>query len=265
MGEYNMNHTKFGIRWKQQVKAGELALGGHIFMPHSSIAEAMVYFGYKYLWIDGEHGAFVKEQILSHIVTVNGAGAGAFVRATTGDSNIIKPILEMGPDGIIIPMVCTAEQARDVIAACTYPPKGIRGYGPRRIAKYGAVNDADYLADLEKEDNLVKLIQIEHIDAVNNIDGILDVEGIDGVVVGPCDLSGSIGILAQLKHPELRSQCEKVIQKCKARHIPCGTSIGPGDEEFIRFWLDRKVEFLFCGDEFSLIKAGIDATVRKIM
>ncbi|MDR2434671.1 MAG: hypothetical protein LBD47_08895, partial [Treponema sp.] len=72
-------------------------------------------------------------------------------------------------------------------------------------------------------------------------------------------------ILAQLKQPVLRSHCENVIQKCKARRIPCGTSIGPGDQEFIRFWLDRKVDFLFCGDEFSLIKAGIDGTVRKIM
>jgi 2-keto-3-deoxy-L-rhamnonate aldolase RhmA len=260
-----MNRTKFGIRWKQQVRTDQLALGGHIFMPNLSVAEAMVYFGYKYLWIDGEHGAFDREQILSHIITVNGAGAGAFVRVASRDPNVIKPVLEMGPDGIIIPMVCTAGQAKDVVAACTYPPKGIRGFGPRRAARYGALSDADYLADVTEEDNLVKLIQIEHIDAVNNIDEILDVEGIDGVIIGPCDLSGSIGILAQLKQPELRAHCEKIIQKCKARHIPCGTSIGPGDQEFIRFWLDRKVDFLFCGDEFSLIKAGIDGTVRKIM
>ncbi|MDR1586178.1 MAG: hypothetical protein LBS57_01840 [Treponema sp.] len=102
------------------------------------------------------------------------------------------------------------------------------------------------------------------MDAVNNIDEILAVEGIDGVVVGPCDLSGSMGLLAQLKNPLVREQCEKVIQKCKAHHIPCGTSIGPGDAEFIQFWLGRKVDFIFCGDEFSLIKAGIAATVGKI-
>ncbi|MDR0585049.1 MAG: 4-hydroxy-3-methylbut-2-en-1-yl diphosphate synthase [Treponema sp.] len=254
----------YGKEWKRRLKNGEFLYGGHIFLPNFAMAEAMVCFGYEYLWIDGEHGSFDKEQILAHIIAVNGAGAGAFVRVTSGDPAVIKPVLEMGPDGIIIPMVCTAAEAAGVIAACTYPPKGRRGFGPRRASRYGAVSDQEYLEDISKDDNLVKIVQIEHIDGVHNIDAILEVEGIDGVVIGPCDLSGSIGLLAQIKEPAVLSQCEKVIQSCKARNIPCGVSIGPCDKGFIKYWIDKNVDFIFCGDDISFVKMGAEATGETI-
>jgi 2-keto-3-deoxy-L-rhamnonate aldolase RhmA len=253
--------NNYGRKWKQLVKAGELVVGGHIFMPGPHIAEALVYHGYKYIWIDGEHGAFDKEQILMHIMAVNGAGGGAFVRVTSRDSNVIKPILEMGPDGIIIPMICDVRQAAEAVAACTYPPKGIRGFGPRRAARYGAVSDPDYLEEVLKDDNLVKLIQIEHIDGVNNLDEILKIDGIDGVIIGPCDLSGSLGFLTKIKDPKVLTQIEKIIEKCRVHNIPCGPSIGPADREYVKFWLDRKVNFIFCGDELSFVKMGAEATL----
>jgi 2-keto-3-deoxy-L-rhamnonate aldolase RhmA len=257
-----MLKKKYGSEWKKKLKEGEFILGGHIFLPDAAIAEAMVCFGYQYIWIDGEHGIFDKEQLFSHIVAVNGAGAGAFVRVTSGDPAVIKPVLEMGPDGIIIPMVNSAEEAAKVIAACTYPPRGIRGFGPRRANRYGAVSDQEYLDTID--DALVKIIQIEHKDAVDNIEDILSVKGIDGIVIGPCDLSGSMGLLTQLQHPAVLAQCEKIIASCKAHKIPCGPSIGPTNQDYIKYWLDKKVDFLFCGDELTFVKMGAESTIEKI-
>jgi 2-keto-3-deoxy-L-rhamnonate aldolase RhmA len=253
----------YGNEWKRKLREGEFILGGHIFLPNPAMAEAMACFGYKYIWIDGEHGSYDKGQLLSHITAINGAGAGAFVRVTSGDPAVIKPVLDMGPDGIIVPMVNSAEEAEKVIAACTYPPKGIRGFGPRRANRYGAVSDREYIGAIDEA--LVKIIQIEHKDAVEHIDDILSVKGIDGIVIGANDLSGSMGLLSQIQHPDVLSQCEKVLARCKARKIPCGPSIGPADQDYIRYWLEKKIDFLFCGDELSFVKTGVETTIKKIM
>ncbi|MDR1932105.1 MAG: 4-hydroxy-3-methylbut-2-en-1-yl diphosphate synthase [Spirochaetales bacterium] len=252
----------YGSEWKQKLKAGEFILGGHIFLPNPAMAEALACFGYKYIWIDAEHGAFDKDAILAHIVALNGAGAGAFVRVTSGDPAVIKPLLEMGPDGIIIPNVCSAEEARRGVAACTYPPKGIRGFGPRRASRYGLISDKEYLDSVDG--CLVKIMQIEHRDAVAHIDDILGVEGIDAIIIGPNDLSGSLGLLTQIRHPDVLAQCEKVIRSCKAHGIPCGLSIGPDNADYIKRWLDLDVNFLFCGDDIAFTKMGAEAVMSQI-
>ncbi|MDR1519726.1 MAG: 4-hydroxy-3-methylbut-2-en-1-yl diphosphate synthase, partial [Planctomycetota bacterium] len=114
------------------------------------------------------------------------------------------------------------------------------------------------------DEALVKLVQVEHKDAVRNIDAILEVEGIDGVVIGPYDLSGSLGLLGQLQHPAVLEQCEKVVASCKAHAVPCGPSIGPANDGIIKFWLDRNVDFIFCGDDMTFVSLGVAATLAKI-
>jgi 2-dehydro-3-deoxyglucarate aldolase/4-hydroxy-2-oxoheptanedioate aldolase len=252
----------YGKEWRARVRSGECVLGAVLTMPSIGIAEALACFGYECVWIDGEHGHFDKAQILSHLQAVNGAGAAAFVRVTNGDPFVMKPILEMGPDGIIIPMINTAADAEHAISGCTYPPRGVRGYGPLRARGYYSTSDQDYLAAIN--DSLVKTIQIEHKTGVDNIDEILAVQGVDAVIIGPYDLSASLGILGQVSHPEVRTRCEKVRARCKARGIPCGPSIGPMDDDIIHYWLDLKPDFLFCGDELSFIKTGTETTLAKL-
>lgn len=252
----------FGNQWKERIKKGEILLGGHIFLPNSAMAEAMASFGYEYIWIDGEHGSFDKEEMLNHIVAINSAGSGAFVRVVAGEACFIKPVAEMGPDGIIFPMICTAEEARRAVDACIYPPGGKRGFGPRRANRYGLINDKEYLDSIDKA--LVKVIQIEHKSGVENIDDILKVKGIDGIVIGPYDLSGSLDLLGQLKHPAVLDCCKKVIASCKAHCIPCGTSIGSGDDEYINFWLDQNINFIFCGDDIGFVKTGTESVIKKV-
>ena len=252
----------YGSEWKRRLKAGEFILGGHIFLSNAAIAEAMTCFGYEYLWIDGEHSAFGKGDILAHITAVNGAGAGAIVRVTANETALIKPVLEMGPDGIIVPMVNSEEEAQAFVSTCTYPPKGTRGFGPRRASRYGVLSDEEYLKSIDE--SLIKIIQIEHIKGVENIDRILDVSGIDSVVVGPYDLSGSMNMLGQLLNPDVIDACKHIVERCKAHKIPFGPSIGPENKELLSFWLDLKPEFLFCGDDLCFIKTGTESTIKKI-
>ena len=252
----------FGSEWKRRLRNKEFLIGGHIFLPNPSLAEAMACFGYEFIWIDGEHGPFDKEQILAHITAVNGQGAGAFVRVTLNDPALIKPVLEMGPDGIIIPMVNTAAEAEAAMSACIYPPAGARGFGPRRASRYGTVSDQEYLASINEA--LVKLVQIEHKDAVDNINAILGVKGVDGVVIGPYDLSGSMGLMGQLEHPDVQERCRHVVTRCKAHGTPCGPSIGPANDGIIKFWLDLGADFVFCGDELTFLQMGSVATLAKL-
>ena len=252
----------YGKQWKERVAKGEMVVGGHIFLPNAAMAEAMVSFGYEYLWVDGEHGHFDKEAILSHIIAINGAGGGAFIRVVAGEPLLIKPVLEMGPDGIIFPMICDAQEARRAIDACIYPPGGKRGFGPRRASMYGKISDRDYLDSIDE--SLVKIVQIEHVDGIKNIESILDVKGIDGIVFGPYDLSASLNICGQLKHPDIRACYEKVISACKNRGVPYGVSTGAGDDEYLNYWLDHKADFIFYGDDIGFIRKGTEETLTKI-
>ena len=222
----------------------------------------MACFGYEYLWIDGEHGAYDKEALLAHITAVNGAGAGAIVRVTANEPALIKPVLEMGPNGIIVPMVNSAEEAAAFVSACTYPPRGTRGFGPRRAIRYETISTKEYLETID--DSLVKIVQIEHRKGVENIDSILEVPGVDAVVVGPFDLSGSLGIMGQILHPDMQVACKRIVERCKVHQIPIGPSLGIGNQEVLRFWLDLKPDFMFCGDDLGFVKAGAEATIAKI-
>jgi 2-dehydro-3-deoxyglucarate aldolase/4-hydroxy-2-oxoheptanedioate aldolase len=252
----------FGNEWKRRIRSGEFLHGGHIFLPNSGMAEAMACFGYEFLWIDAEHGTFDREQILTHVTAINGAGAGAFVRVNCGDPAVIKSVLEMGPDGIIIPQVNSAKEAADVIAACCYPPRGIRGFGPRRANRYATIPDSEYIASIDE--SLVKIIQIEHINGVKEIDAILKIPNLDSVVIGAYDLSGSMGLLSQLQHPDVLAACEKAVTACKKAGMPVGPSIGPFDDVYIKWWLSMGVNFMFCGDDISFIQAGTKETLAKV-
>ena len=243
---------------RQKLAAGEVVIGGHTFYMDPAITEALACHGFEFIWIDGEHSAFDKQSTLTHIMAAASGGAASIFRVPWNDPVLVKPILEMGPDGIIFPMICTREDAEKAVKSCQYPPKGVRGFGPRRANGYGAIDTKKYLE--EAESTLLKIVEIEHIDAVHNLPEILKVQGIDLPLVGPNDLSASIGHLGDTRHPEVIKLYEEIIRICKEAGRPFGVSLGAGDHESIKYWIEKGATFIGCGDDISYISMGSKST-----
>ena len=194
---------------------------------------------------------------------IHAGGAAAFVRVPNHEMAHIKPVIECGPDGVIFPMVNTAEQARQCVSICTYPPKGTRGFGPLRGIDYGLKSLDEYLETVDA--SMLKLMQCEHVESVNNLDEILEVPGVDAIVCGPMDLSVSINKHGQFADPEVRALMQVIIDKCKAHKKPFGLSFGGKDMDLIQFWMEQGASFLSMGgpqDYFRMMSQDIIGQVR---
>ncbi len=247
---------------KEKIKKGELVLGSHVFLLDPAIGEQMALYGYDFVWIDAEHSAFDKENILNHIRAIQGSHAAAIVRVVKGDVSFIKPVLEMGPDGIIFPMINTKEEAEIAISVCLYPPRGKRGFGPRRAIKYGLDDTTSYLS--YADNSLLRIVQIETLEGVNNLSSILEVDGIDAVMIGPNDLSFSLGCRGDMWDKKVLNHIDTIIKTSKERGVIVGISLGNSDMPFVKEMVQRGIDFLSCGDDISFIAQGSSQTISTI-
>lgn len=177
-------------------------------MAHISIAEILAASGYDWVVIETEHTAIDVSEVLPLIVAIERHGCVPLVRLAWNDPIQAKAVLDSGAAGVLVPMVNSAEDARAAVQAVKYPPVGKRGVGLARAQGYGATFD-EYVRR-SNEDSLL-IVQIEHIDAVRNIDEIVAVEGIDGTFIGPYDLSSSMLIPGQLTHPDVVEAKRRVL------------------------------------------------------
>ena len=166
----------------------------------------------------------------------------------------------MGAEGILIPMVSSAEEARIAVSACKYPPEGTRGFGPRRASDYGRNTDA-YVA--QANESVIVVVQIEHVNGVAQIDAILDTPGVDVACLGPTDLSGSAGVLRQFGHPTVVGGMTTVINAAKARQMPASIGITFADAE-MKKWHNAGANFIFCGDDVSLLAAQAASSLANM-
>ncbi len=255
-----MNKIKPAKRLREKFLRGETVIGGHVFFTDPEITELMGDHGFDAVWIDAEHSAFDMNTILGHVMACAASGTASLVRIAWNDPVRIKPILEMGPDGIILPMVCSAEEAKSAVRSCTYPPKGIRGFGPRRANGYGAMSNPEYLSTVDS--SFLRILQIEHRRAIENLDDILRVEGIDLLICGPNDLSASYGHLCDTRNPEMLSAYDLFADKCRQAGMPFGVSLGAGDRASILDWAHRGANFIGCGDDIAYLDLGCRSTFR---
>lgn len=249
-------------RFREKFKNHQLIVGGHVFYTDPEITEQLGDHGFEFVWIDAEHSAFDLQCILGHIMAAASADTASIVRVAWNDPVRIKPVLEMGPDGLILPMVCTREEAEDAVRSCTYPPRGVRGFGPRRANRYGDMDTLEYLEQADR--SFLRILQIEHQKAVENLDEILEVEGIDLLIVGPNDLSASYGLLGHTRDPRMMPVYDEIAAKCKAAGMPFGVSLGAADRESMRDWINRGVNLIGCGDDISYISMGSRDTMEFI-
>lgn len=248
-------------RIKKLIEEKGFFTGAHIRCQDPCMSELLANVGYDVLWIENEHSFLDKNTTNLHVLAAQAGGAAAVVRVAWNDPVLVKPVLEMGVDGVIFPLISSAEDARKAVASCLYPPEGIRGFGPIRANRYGLVPTEEYLKTANER--IFKILQIEHIDAVRQIDEILEVPGVDAIVVGQNDLSGSIGKLAQINNPEVQQLMKTVFDACRRHGIPGGISAGPSKEE-LEMWFGFGLDFVFMPNEFDWVRIGSQNALRLI-
>jgi len=248
--------------FKKKLLSGDLLVGFEIDLCDPCISEMVGGLGYDFLWIDTEHEAMDYETVLMQIIAAKAANTASIVRVPWNEPYLAKRVLEMGPDGIIFPMVNTAEEVQQAMDSCIYPPFGKRGFGPRRAVKYGAWDLDDFIK--VAPDTFCRFVQLEHVDAITNLDEILKVPYLDGVIVGPCDLSGSLGYLNDIYHPEALKLIDIAVEKCKKANMPIGVAVAANSEEALQFWRDRGMQFISAGSDMGAIISVASEQLKRM-
>jgi len=207
-----------GNDMKSRLRGKEILIGSLVTLPSADIAEIMSLVGWDYLWIDTEHATtdFIQAQ---RMVQAVGGRCPCLVRIPENKEVWIKKALDIGCDGIVVPQVKSAVEAQRVIDCSYYPPVGRRSVGVTRAHNYG-MSFEDYVQRANEE--LVIVLQIEHIDGVKNIESISKVPGVDALLIGPLDLSGSLGVIGQIDHPKVQEAIGEVKRKCEEAGMPIG-------------------------------------------
>ncbi len=235
-------------RFRSRLDGQETLLGVGITLTDPAVTEALAA-SVDFLWIDTEHTHLSYESVLAHLIAARSCGKPALVRVPTSDVGRIKPLLDIGADGIIVPQVRSAEEVRQVVAACRYPPLGTRGFGPRRAAGYGrTAGDAEYFAHANA--SVYVAVQIENRDALQDLDAIVAVPGLDSIALGPYDLSIALGYPGEIMHPEVRPALQKIITAARNAGKHVGTGLGP-NTDLAQQLIRMGVQWLQCGDDYG--------------
>jgi 2-keto-3-deoxy-L-rhamnonate aldolase RhmA len=243
--------------FREKLLRGEVCFGTAITFTDPTITELLAA-ELDFVWIDAEHNALSLESVQLHLMAVKGSQSFPLVRVAWNDPVLLKPVLDIGAPGVVIPLIRTAADAALAVAACRYPPKGIRGFGPRRGSRYGRDGGPDYIAQADA--SIMVNVQIEHVDAVKNLDAILATDGLAGIVIGPNDLAGSMGLPGRPTHPDVLKSIDMVVARARAanKFVGIGSSADPDE---LADWVRRGVQWLMVGADFVLLRKGTTQAV----
>lgn len=249
------------IEIKKRMQNKERMAGTACIMTDPIVCEILGNAGPDAIWIDTEHSVIDYSILQRHLIACTATNTPAFVRIPWNDRVMVKRVIDQAPAGIIFPMVCTAEEADAAMQACMYPPEGNRGWGPVRCIRYGRDDKIEYIANAN--DEMVRIIQIEHVDAIKNLKEIVKNPYIDGYVIGPCDLSGSMGKLYQMYTKEHAGLIEEAIKILQDNDKYIMTLCRPIEEDF-EFYFSRGVHMIFSGQDTGYIMGGCKDTMAHI-
>lgn len=237
---------------KQKIKCREKTSGMLVNLNDVVSSRIAGLAGYDFIWIDMEHSPISMENLQNHIIAVKAGGTDVIVRVPQNDLTATKKVLEMGVDGIVFPMVRSAAEARELVAATLYPPYGNRGFGPQQAIKFGFDDAVEYVA--QTCENLCRFIQIEHVDAVNDLENMVQNEYIDGYIFGPNDLSGSIGEPLSVYGENTIALIEKSMNILKKAGKYSGLATGDISDACLQYWHDMGIEMLAAGADFEYLR-----------
>lgn len=243
---------------KHKLKNFEQTYGCWITLAHPLLPEILAPAGFDWLTVDMEHSSVDLGDLLPLLMSIEANAMIPLVRVGEHDPNLIKRVMDAGAYGVIVADVRTAQAARDMVNAMRYPPFGTRGVGLYRAQGFGKRFE-EYLTWLQNESVLI--VQIEHIAAVDQIDDIFRVEGVDAFMIGPYDLSGSLGLPGQFEHPKVKSAIDTILQAGKKHGIPAGFhSVSSSAQEAA---VRREQGFVFLGFSLDSIFLG-DAAMQAM-
>jgi 2-keto-3-deoxy-L-rhamnonate aldolase RhmA len=251
---------------RDRIRNKEFSLGCWVQMPDPFAAEIMARAGFDWLAIDLEHGLIGPDAAYHLIQVIGNAGALPLVRLHENDASTIRRMMDAGAAGIIVPMVNTADDARHAVDAAKYYPEGQRSFGLGRAHRFGRNFDA-YLASTNKESIVV--VQIEHRAAIPNLDEILAVPGIDAIIIGPYDLSGSMGIPGKFDDPLFKEKVAEIIRKVRASPVALGFHIVHPSGQDLAMRLEQGFTFIAYGMDTIFLQnlacAAVEEARRKMV
>jgi len=240
------------------LKEGRVTIGSWVNFGIPDSPEILSHMGLDWLVFDTEHGPWSIETVQKMIQATAGTDIIPIVRVAWNDPVLIKRALDIGAYGIIVPWVNTKEDAIKAVLATRYPPKGIRGTGPRRCALYG-LETSEYIK--YADDLIIVIVQIETIEAINNLEEILSVDGVDAIFIGPMDLSASLGIIGDTKNPINLHTINKIFETGKKAGVAVGIySLGA---DYNRKHIEQGFQFVVLGSDMSFMIHGLRDVLKK--
>ncbi len=234
---------------KSRLAGPKPLLGSWLSWGFPPATELMARAGFDFLVVDQEHGAIGVAEMHALVQVIDLAGVTPLVRVAANDQTMIKQALDAGAEGVIVPMVNSVEEAKLAVARAHYPPKGIRGAGLARAQGYGL----DFAGYQQRAKETVVFVQIEHIDAVRQIDAILAVDRVDGFVVGPYDLSASLGHAGDWSHPDVKGALDVIARTVKGTKKVAGYHVVHSDPAELKARFEAGYRFVAYGDDMVFL------------
>ena len=245
-------------KFKSSLAKGELQIGLWSGFGSNIVVEVMANSGADWILLDTEHSPTEISSLVAQLQAMKGSTASAIVRPAWNDKILIKRILDIGAQSLLIPFIQNAAEAEAAVAATRYPLDGIRGVaGSTRASDYG--RNKDYLHNANEE--IAVIVQIETGEALQEIEAIASVDGVDGVFIGPSDLSASLGHINKAEHEDVQSAIKTAISKLKAVGKPAGI-LGFNPDHAKRY-IEWGFQFVAIGSDINLVVKGSDALVKQ--
>jgi 2-keto-3-deoxy-L-rhamnonate aldolase RhmA len=248
-------------KFRDNLKAGRLCLGSAVSCTDPAVTEALCD-SVDFLWIDLEHSPISLESLQALLIAARAGGAPALVRVPSNDVAWTKRVLDIGAEGIILPQARSVAEVEDFVAACRYPPLGRRGFAPRRASNYGRQRLDDYLETANAQ--VFVAVQIETKESLDALDAIVQIKGIDSLVVGPADLAGSLlGLPGQVSHPKILESIARIVGAARQAGLPVGIGMGPDGDYALRV-AQLGVQWIQCGGDVSFMLRAADSLYQTI-
>lgn len=247
-------------RLKEKLRNGKRLIGTHVWLKDPCVCDMLGQLGFDFIWVDCEHSYLALDDVLTHLIAAG--DTPVIVRLPQHDFNFTKKVLEMGPDGVIFPMVHSPEEAMELMRYTLYPPRGCRGFGPMRAVRYGIDDSLSYVDD--DPNTLCRFIQIERASMAQAVPELLENPYIDGYIFGPNDLSASLGQTGRGMTEEAQRLIRQATEQLRAAGKHVGVSLGGTDQALLNHYADMGMNILSVGTDFSYILDGAKEALRRV-